>query len=425
MRHARAARILAAAALVGSLRMAVAAAPIANIEVALHTPQGTPPATVTERIRAGVEVIAQRILAEKDSEEVAAQREAYGRLVADVAGRVVAGYIVLEAEVTPGATTRIDLTLAPYGKLVEQVETTVDYGSLSPEARAMVAAEPALAGHRAEELLVGLPLGSLDWVGSMAIPILQHEIESRLPEFTAQIVIEPERRTEVRIYLIPRGETVRTTEVEITGEDIPRLFLNGAASRVGDGLEDYVGLPTAYVARHREEIERRLATAAASDGFVRRYDIHPEGRLYPGTGLRYNLTAKTGKWVIGAEAALDLGKEEKNMRLRAQLGRRFTSSDIIYLRTDFFPHAVEWDMYLGYVHRFGPGTRLGWQYELTDRRQELLVEQELGERWYLRWEHDLTNEEDTGAVGYRFRDWLRAEYIVANTEHWLRLTGRL
>lgn len=72
------------------------------------------------------------------------------------------------------------------------METTVDYGNLSAEARELVAAEPALAGNQAEELLVGLPLGALDWVGSMAIPILQHEIESRLPEFTAQIVVEPE-----------------------------------------------------------------------------------------------------------------------------------------------------------------------------------------------------------------------------------------
>lgn len=425
MRHGRVARVLAAVALAGSLHAVASAAPIEQIETVLHTPQGTPPTTVTERIRAGVEVIARHVLVAKDSEEVAAQRTAYGRLIADVAGRVVAGYIVLDAEVTPGATTRVDLTLAPYGKLVEEVETTVDYGSLSAEARELVAAEPALAGNRAEELLVGLPLGALDWVGSMAIPILQHEIESRLPEFTAQIVIEPERRTEVRIYLIPRGETVRTTTVEITGEDIPHLFLNGAASRVETCLDDYVGLPTAYVARRQEAIASRLAAAAAADGFVRRYDIHPTGTLYPGADLRYDLTAKTGKWVIGAQASLDLGKDEKNMHLRAEIGRRFTLRDIIYLRTDFFPHAVEWDVYLGYTHRFGTGTRLGWQYELTERRQEVLAEQDLGGRWYLRWEHDLTNEEDTGAVGYRFRDRLRAEYMVTNTEQWLRLTGRL
>lgn len=82
-------------------------------------------------------------------------------------------------------------------------------------------------------------------------------------------------------------------------------------------------------------------------------------------------------------------------------------------------------MYLGYTHRFGTGTRLNWRYELTERRQEVLAEQDLGGRWYLRWEHDLTNEEDTGAVGCRFRDRLRAEYMVTNTEQWLRLTGRL
>lgn len=31
----------------------------------------------------------------------------------------------------------------------------------------------------------------------------------------------------------------------------------------------------------RKAIASRLAAAAAADGFVRRYDIHPTGTLYP------------------------------------------------------------------------------------------------------------------------------------------------
>lgn len=61
MRHGRVARVLAAVALAGSLYAVASAAPIEQIETVLHTPQGTPPAT--ERIRAGVEVIARHVLA--------------------------------------------------------------------------------------------------------------------------------------------------------------------------------------------------------------------------------------------------------------------------------------------------------------------------------------------------------------------------
>ena len=129
--------------------------------------------------------------------------------------------------------------------------------------------------------------------------------------------------------------------------------------------------------------------------------------------------------MIDANVALDLGREEKNTRVRGTLGKRATDHDTFFADVDFFPHDVSWDIATGYMHRFGAGTYLGYRYEWTEPQQTAFLRQEFGPRWYLHWDHDLSPAADSISVGYRFQDYLGVELIRDEDDYWVRVIGHI
>ena len=190
-------------------------------------------------------------------------------------------------------------------------------------------------------------------------------------------------------------------------------------------MPEYIGAPQAFLERHREEIAARLLETAKEDPFVSRYDLDLTGVLTIGEELTYTLHAATDTWLIDANVALDLGREEKNTRVRGTLGKRATDHDTFFVDVDFFPHDVSWDVSTGYMHRFGAGTYLGYRYEWTEPQQTAFLRQEFSPRWYLRWDHDLSPSADSVAVGYRLQDYLGVELIRDEDDYWVRVIGHI
>lgn len=168
-----------------------------------------------------------------------------------------------------------------------------------------------------------------------------------------------------------------------------------------------------------------MLQTAKEDPFVSRYDLDLTGTLAIGEELTYTINASTDTWLIDANVALDLGREEKNTRVRGTLGKRATDHDTFFADVDFFPHDVSWDIATGYMHRFGAGTYLGYRYEWTEPQQTAFLRQEFGPRWYLHWDHDLSPAADSVSVGYRFQDYLGVELIRDEDDYWVRVIGHI
>ena len=408
-----------------ALPLTLWAAPIQTVDVSVQTGTGRLAPSVADRIEASVKVIGERVLVGQPSETVAAHAGEYGKVLADVAGRVISGYVVTDVEVRADAATRLVLVLTPYGEHVQEVHTAVDYGNLSPTVHALMASDLAAIDERINALLIGLPLGALDWVGGISDTLVKDEFARRLPEFNAKLEITPAAVTNAKIYLLPQGLTVRTGRVRMASETVPRIFINGAAERVRAVLPEYIGAPQAFLERHREEIAARLLQTAKEDPFISRYDLDLTGTLTIGEELTYTINASTDTWLIDANVALDLGREEKNTRVRGTLGKRVTDHDTFFADVDFFPHDVSWDIATGYMHRFGVGTYLGYRYEWTEPQQTAFLRQEFGPHWYLRWDHELSPSTDSVSVGYRFQDYLGVELIRDEDDYWVRVIGHI
>ncbi len=67
------------------------------------------------------------------------------------------------------------------------------------------------------------------------------------------------------------------------------------------------------------------------------------------------------------------------------------------------------------IPRRGLNTRLG------DKRDILWLYQNLGKRWMLRLERTPGTGYNELGIRYKLHDFLSAEYVISNKEHWLRL----
>lgn len=402
---------------------AVMAAPIAHVQTAVEYRQGHIPDGVRKRMEASLQVIGERVFQGHTTEEVTAHQKEYGSVIADVAGRVIGGYAVVATQIMPGETTQITLEIAPYGDLVDSVETSVDYGNLSQAAKELVAADLQNVQQDADELLVGLPLDSLAWVDTVSGTLLQERLQKQLPEFTIRTEIVADKKTQVKLYLLPQGEVVRSAEITFRKSAIPRLFLQGVTGRVEKSLEDYVGLPVAFVERHRAEVLADLLAKARQDEFVRQYRIDLAGDLQTGTQMNLELQASTDVWRIEGHVNVDMGRAKNATSLHAELGRKITPHDDVFAQTDFFPNEVSWDVYLGWWHAFSPHTALYYRYELGERDHFLGFHRDIGPRWYVRGERNWTAKRNEWAIGYRRRDFLGLEYVIDNDDSWFRIIG--
>ncbi len=400
------------------------AAAVERVQVRIEAADEIPTA-VRERMEASIGVIGERVLSGQTTEMLAAHEAEFASVIGDVAGRVVGGYVVTDVELTPAPVTTVQVAMVPYGEIVRSVETVVDYGVLSEPA--MELAKKDLAGIEdvTEELLIGLPIDSLDWVGSISDTLLKEILAQRLPEFIARTEITTDVQTKVRIFLIPRGTITREWEVTIRESTVPKIFLNGAVRRAEIRLPDYLGLPADFINRHHDEIAATLDAAVAEDSFVRTYDIDTSGELQTGRKLVYELNASTDTWLIQGNVYIDMGRDEDGTTLRGHVGRRIFSHGYLFTDVEFRPNSVNWDFSFGYAHRFHRRSTLGYRYELTDNDHYAFFMQGIGPHMYLRYERNFSEQIDEFGLGYRWQEYLGAEYVVNDDDHWLRLIGYL
>lgn len=88
------------------------------------------PTLAAKRISASIQTVGRRVLLEHDDGEVAQNVEAYKKIMNDIVDRVLIGYTVETIVIEPGSDTIVDVTVRPWGDTIENVDMTVDFGSL-------------------------------------------------------------------------------------------------------------------------------------------------------------------------------------------------------------------------------------------------------------------------------------------------------
>lgn len=412
----------------------VFAAPVSHVSVdvtAIETPM---PPLVQKRVSASIQTVGNHIFINQDDGAIQNQYASYERTVTDIINRVLIGYTVEDIRITPGPDTHLAVRIRPWGETIKKVNITVDYGSLP--LMGWQAADKDLIGVRAfvENLLLGLPVDSLDWANGTIRSVMENELSAMLPEFYPHITITAGPETDVKIYFMPQLPVVRNVNVTVEAENLPKVIFLNTRRNLEMRYAGLEGLPVAFVRRHEREFMADLQDSLSHQWVIKQYKLRVLPSLDIGENMNIHLKSETDFYDIRAGAYIDMNRDDRrpgstdrdeHTVLAAHVGRKVGQHHEFYSELEFRPTSVKWNFIPGYFYRWGKFTTMGYQFETTDDSNHLWLRQQLGGRWMLRFDRDLTNRDDEFGLAYRLHEYISLEYIISDHDNWLRIIGHL
>lgn len=403
------------------------ASPVESVSVTVTGAQGEIPESVGRRISASIEAIGGRVLIGKEEGLFRSNQNTYDKILSDIVNRVVVGYVVSDLQASYGTHTDIKVQLQPIGRIVEHVETVIDYGNLSPLARRLVEKDVMGVSEKMAALLIGLPVDSVGWAESVSQSAGREVLAQNLPEFEAGFDVTGGEHTVIRISLIPQGEIVRRAFISFRDTTIPRVLLFRVVNETEAMLRELEGLPVSFVYRHRDDIEKEMKYTLSENGFVQKYGIEIRTELRSGRETELKVDALTDHWLIRTEAWFDVGRDgNKNTAFDAVLGHFAGGNNLFFGEARFYPGPVEWNVFGGYAHRFGKSFDLGYKFDFVNKAGHIFGAKRFGDRFAIRMDRDMKLKANEYALSYRLHNYLALEYVYHTKDgKWLRLIANL
>lgn len=411
-------------ALLSATPLGALGAPIEQVDVALMTTRGELPEALKKRMISGVTAAAEHIYVGKDSETVGHQSQSYEAVTKDIVDRILYGYTAKSVQLQPGATSKIHITLEPFGEVIEQVTVDVDYGNISPTAKELIEKDAQGLEKRIHQSLLGASLDSADWARIIAQKMIREDLEDALPEFVPQVDIVKGTHSIVKVYLIPQGPTIRKGTTSIQSERLPRTLFYGLKGDSDAYLTELEGLPVAFVTRHERDILQTVQERLAQSRAVKQFGLRMTPSLEVGRETELLIQVDSSKYIVRGEGYLDMGKREDVVGLRVHTGIHKGRQDL-YLQTELYPHDLTWKFWPSYAYDVTKDTTLGYQYELRHGEHRFWLTQHLNDRWHLRAQRDMRAKRNEFALGYKVHSYISMEYVWDNDDNWLRVIGHI
>lgn len=384
-----------------------------------------PPNRIGKRMSASVMTVGEQMLVGRMVSEVALNKTSYEKLIQEIFDRVLVGYSVQTVTLIPGSGTRLTVTVVPWGEVVHEVALEVDYGTISPELVDLMKKDMGSLEEQVNEVLVGLPIEAVDWAAGVSKIVIRELLTSRLPEFHVNFDILPGTHTIVKLSLSPKGATVQDVHVSLRSHTIPNLLLMAVRPTVDEAGKSLVGLPVAFVERHRDYFTARLAENVAMHPITQNYGLHLTPMINTGIDTEIVLDAETDKYKVSIEGYMDMGRREDNTAFRLHAGKLMGKQDELFVEVDFIPSTVAWNFVPGWRHNFSGGTAAGIKYDMNEKRDILWIQHDVNRNMSLRLERTPSVGLNEFGIRYKMHDFLSAEYVFTKENKWLRLISSL
>jgi len=395
------------------------------VRVSVQAGAAPPPARVIKRMEQSVATVGEHVLAGRKVADVESNKAAYEKVIKEVFDRVLVGYSVQAVLVAPGPTTSITVRILPWGDIVRGVAVETDPGGIAPQILPLLRQDMGDVEQRVSQVLVGLPVDSVEWAGSLSKSVIREYLAAQLPEFRTNLEIVPGSTTTVKLSLVPAGPLVKDVRVTLRSRTIPNFLLLGARPTVEEAAVPMQGLPVAFVERHADHFKNMLLKVAAAHPATRRYGLELTADLKAGVDSELVITAETPQYNVSLEGYLDMGRKAHDTSARLHVGRNCGPKDELFLEVTFVPGSVSWEFVPGWGHRLGARTETGLKYSLSDAQAVLWLKQELSANWLLRLERVPASGANELGLRYKLHDFLSLEYVFTKNDNWLRLVGNL
>lgn len=403
------------------------AAEIQDVKVQIESGNHEMPLSVKKRITESITSVGERIFSGKDDRLFLANQKQYDKVLSDIVNRVVIGYMVTDLHVDYGKQTMMHVTLQPVGESIQTVETVVDYGSLSKEATSYVKKDAMHVGHLMESLLVGLPIDSIGWAENVSQSAGKDLLAKVLPEFDTNFDVIPGKHTKVRIYLIPKGSIIRSSEIFFRRMDIPRLIMLKSVWQAEEMLKALEGLPVAFVNRHYDEISSDLEKTLQNNSIIQKYKISVHTELQGADKSILFIDATTQEWMIRTEGWFDINrKENKSYAFHGILGYSWNKNSRIFSELIWYPGPMKWNFFVGMNHSLGNGMYAGGKYDIANRHIHVFGQMKISDRMMIDYDRNITEAWNEFGLLYKLHNYMTVEYVYNNKDgNWFRLIANL
>lgn len=388
----------------------------------------TVPSIVRARMERTVAAIAAERMEGRAVAAISAAEEA--EIIGAVFDRLLVGYTVTETLVRPAVHTEVEIHLAPWADTIQSVAVETAVEGMPSEVEALVQSDLAGVHEVFSEALVGLPLAATDWAAGALKQRLTAYMDAHLPEFRADYDLDVERAARVRLTVYPRLPVVRTVDLSMRSDTIPNVTLLTRRPAMETAVNRLVGVPVAFVARHRTSFEQQLAETLDARSDFRRLHLVSCVTITPAEQMAVMSRTDTSRYRLRLTGWLDIGRTaeprdgaRRDLNVRLHAGQMLGARDELYVETDAAPEDVQLDWRMGYARTLLPHLTGELRYDLSDARFSLAGSYALHPRWLLRYEHWT----DTGAyeweLRYKLHDFMSIAGMVNRDDRWLRLIG--
>lgn len=400
-------------------------APITNVNVQVVDVNGGTSQILLDKMSASMQVVADQLFLEKDIEYVAAVQDDYVRLLTEIGDRVFTGYELERIDCNLGSSMSITMHAKAWSGVITSPIIDLQFSGVEPKTAKLLEKRVPALRKELYDTINGASYDAGSWAGGVLRKLVRNQVEQTLPEFKAAVdVVQEGNNTLVQVIIYPVGQLVTEIAYELRSEDIPNILLMDLKYEYQAECNKLRGLPVAYVAKHRREIEEQLAEKLASEAIVKQYNLIPIVTINPASEMGISIMLDSKNYKIWFEGYGDVGREKENLSGTAHIGKFISNSGELFGEGRVYLDNVDWRFGLGYTHYWGKSS---WTYQhiMPKGDNNYKLEYELSPKWRLRSEYYSKENRNEFGVRYRIHEFLGLEGVYGDDELYLRVIGNL
>lgn len=399
--------------------------PIEQVYVRVEDVTGGTSAPLLEKMSTSMQLVAQQLLLDRDTEAIQPVQQEYATLLTDIADRVLTGYYLQSTQLTIDKEAELVLQIRPWSSAISNVQVDLQFSGIEQQTSELLESKLPNLKQRLHNTISGASVDASDWADGVLRKMVRQQVEAALPEFKVAVdLVNEADKTIVQVIVYPVGQLVRNVDYSMRSEAIPNILLMKLKYKYEDECNKLRGLPVNYVERQKQEIAEFLLAKLRSEPELVEYDLHPRVHIEPDTDLVVEIIIDSDKYKIWFEGYGDIGRGEDNLSGKAHIGKFISPVEEMFGEVEVVLDDVDWNFGAGYTRYWG---KSGWSYvrRMPDGDNNYRLEYYLDPKWRLRAEHFSGDDRNEYGVRYRIHEFLSAEYVYGGDEFYLRIIGNL
>lgn len=399
--------------------------PIEQVYVRVEDVTGGTSAPLLEKMSTSMQLVAQQLLLDRDTEVIQPVQQEYATLLTDIADRVLTGYYLQSTQLTIDKEAELVLQIRPWSSAISNVQVDLQFSGIEQQTSELLESKLPNLKQRLHNTISGASVDASDWADGVLRKMVRQQVEAALPEFKVAVdLVNEADKTIVQVIVYPVGQLVRNVDYSMRSEAIPNILLMKLKYKYEDECNKLRGLPVNYVERQKQEIAEFLLAKLRSEPELVEYDLHPRVHIEPDTDLVVEIIIDSDKYKIWFEGYGDIGRGEDNLSGKAHIGKFISPVEEMFGEVEVVLDDVDWNFGAGYTRYWG---KSGWSYvrRMPDGDNNYRLEYYLDPKWRLRAEHFSGDDRNEYGVRYRIHEFLSAEYVYGGDEFYLRIIGNL